>query len=433
MTYSGTVDVDHHQFVVGSPSAETYEPAATGSVIEVGKNFVTVMTGVAYGPVSVTVEVLTTDPGDPGTCTEWEIIEEATIKVSKPFRVLTLEGEVAKDFPALSIAKGLNTFRVSARGRDVKPDQTVTASTESYLVQVWKVTQPAALRRLHKTDVVWNDDITVHKVRSWWDPDPAADATLYIKYGYEYMTNQVKQDAINWGGRPPTDKLYRAHSSKQFAFHDRMLVDALARARAPKLRKIAAWAVRRSYTLAGIADIDWIKAGLEAFENDTALPAPFDDRHSTKVWDAANADTRIQMWVTSDSGEQVPTAASAAVSALTKASGVEPFAALFDALQTLLVVQHRRCRSRRGSGGGLTLAATDPRRMLDIVVELLVKLVGVLRFQVDRVFDAVDREFDRFAGIVVDDRPVDIVHQLGCHSFGHSLKTFRSHTMSETR
>jgi hypothetical protein len=339
--HSGIVEADHHQFVVGSPSAETYEPAVTGSVIEVGRNFVTVMTGVAYGPVSVTVEALTADPGEPGSGDEWEVIEEATIKVSTPFRVITLDGDVAQDFPALSITKGLNTFRVSARGRDASPDQTVTAPTESYLVQVWKVTQPATMRRLHKTDTVWNDDITVHKIRSWWDPDPAADATLYIKYGYEYMTNQVKQDAINWGGRPPTDKLYRAHSSKQFAFHDRMLVDALARARAPKIRKIAAWAVRRAYTLADIADIDWIRAGLEAFENEAPLQAPFDDRHSTKVWDAFNADTRIQMWVTSDSGEQVPTAASAAANALTRASGVEPFVALFDVLQTLLVVQHQ--------------------------------------------------------------------------------------------
>lgn len=341
MTHSGIVEADHHQFVVGSQSAETYEPAVTGSVMEVGRNFVTVMTGVAYGPVSLTVELLTTAPGDPGAEVEWEVIEEATIKVSKPFRILTLDGEIAQDFPVLPITKGLNSFRVSARGRDVNPGLIVTEPTELYLVQVWKVTQPSALRRLHKTDSAWNDDITVHKVRSWWDPDPVADATLYIKYGYEHMANHVKQNAINWGGRPPTDKLDRAATSQQFAFHDRMLVDALARARAPKLRKITAWAVRRSYTLAGVADIDWIRAGLEAFENGTALPAPFDDRHGTEVLDAFKKDTRIQMWVTSDSGDQTPTAASVAVNALTYASGDEPFTAMFDTLETLLKVQHQ--------------------------------------------------------------------------------------------
>lgn len=341
MTHTGTVEVDHHQFVVGSPSAETYEPAVTGSVIEVGENFVTVMSGVAYGPVSVTVDVLTTDPGDPSTGTEWEIIEEATIKVSTPFRVLTLDGEVAQDFPVLSLIKGLNTFRVSARGRDVSPGLTATEPTESYLVQVWKAARPAALRRLHKTDTVWNDDITVHKARNWWDPDPAGDATLYIKYGYEQMATWAKQKAIDWGGRPPTDKLDHTAYAKQFAFHDRVLVDALARARAPKLRRIAAWAARRSYTSAGVADIDWIRAGLEAFENDTPLPAPFDDRHSTKVWDAFDADTRIQLWATSNSGERAPTAALASVNSLTDASWTEPLPALFKVLRTLLQVLAR--------------------------------------------------------------------------------------------
>lgn len=63
------------------------------------------MTGVAYGPVSVTVELLTTAPGDPRAEVEWEVVEEATIKVSKPFRVNTLDGEVAQDFPVLSITK----------------------------------------------------------------------------------------------------------------------------------------------------------------------------------------------------------------------------------------------------------------------------------------------------------------------------------------
>lgn len=118
VTFSGTVEVDHHQFVVGSPSAETYEPAVTGSVMEVGPNFVTIMTGVAYGPVSLTVEVLDGQPDDLDISSEWEVVEEATIKVSKPIRVITLDGESASAFPKLPIVRGLNMFRVSARGRD---------------------------------------------------------------------------------------------------------------------------------------------------------------------------------------------------------------------------------------------------------------------------------------------------------------------------
>ncbi|WP_067694742.1 transposase [Nocardia jejuensis] len=338
--HTGTVEADHHQFVIGSPSAVTYEPAATGSVIEVGPNFVTVMTGVAYGPVSVTVEVLTTKPNGLSAVDAWQVIEEATIQVSKPFRVLTLGGDVARDFPTLSIQKGLNTVRVSATGRDMNWDLTVTEPTESYLVQIWKVTKPAAMCRIHKSDAAWNNDITVHKRRNWWDPDPAADATLYIKYGYEQMARSIKQNAINWGGRPPTDKIEYVPYAKQFAGHDRMLVDALARARAPKLRKIAAWAARRAYTIAGIVDIDWIRDGLAALDHGTPLPSPFDKQNATKLWDAFNSDTRIQLWTTSDSGEQTSTAALAVLNALSDANEPEPLQAVFRVLHTVLNVEN---------------------------------------------------------------------------------------------
>ncbi len=76
MSSTGTVSVDHHQFVLGSPSAETYEPSTTGSVIEVGPNFVTIMTGLAYGPVAVCIETLAEHPGEPSASSEWEVIEE---------------------------------------------------------------------------------------------------------------------------------------------------------------------------------------------------------------------------------------------------------------------------------------------------------------------------------------------------------------------
>ncbi|OZF39872.1 transposase [Rhodococcus sp. 14-2483-1-1] len=339
MSSTGTVSVDHHQFVVGSPSAETYEPSTTGSVIEVGPNFVTIMTGVAYGPVAVSIETLDAHPGEPSTPSEWEVIEEATIKVTASFRVLSLDGEAASDFSDMPIRKGWNTFRVSARGRDARWDLTVSEPTEEYLVQIWKTTRPAPMRRIHKRDKAWDDDIVTHRTRNWWDPDPAGDATLYLKYGYEQMAIWAKQEAIDWGGRPPTDKLRHTAYAKQFAAHDRMLVDALARTRAPKLRKIAAWAARRAYTIAGVADIEWIRDGLDALDNGTPLPPPFTDRHSTAVIDAFNADERIQLWTTSESGDTAPTAALAAVNALTDASWTDPLPALFNVLWTLLKTQ----------------------------------------------------------------------------------------------
>lgn len=334
MSFTGTVDVDHHQFVVGSPSAETYEPAATGSVIEVGPNFVTIMTGVAYGPVALTVEVLDRQPDDLDASSAWEVIEEATIKISKPIRVITLEGALAPDFPKLPVARGLNTFRVSARGRDAHWDRTVDEPVEWYLVQVWKATQPAAMRRLHKTDAAWNDDIVTHKTRNFWDPDPASDASMRIKYGYEQTANWAKQEAIDWGGRPPTDKLRGVAYAKEFAGRDRMLVDAMARARTPKLRTIAAWAARRAYTVAGIAEIEWISDALDALDHGSPIPPPFDEPNTTKVWDAANADSRITLWAKTDEGTPVHVAAAYAINALTEASREEPLRAAIRTLRT---------------------------------------------------------------------------------------------------
>ncbi|WP_230091246.1 transposase [Rhodococcus sp. AQ5-07] len=301
MKQTGTAVVDCHQFVVGSPTAETYEPSETGSVIEVGPNFVTIMTGIAYGPASLAIEVLDHEPGelDPSSV-EWEVVEEATVKISKPVRAITTDGELLPDFAKVPIAKGMHTFRVSAQGRDLNWDLTVTEPTESYLVQVWKVTQPAAMRRLRKTDTAWNDEIVTHPVRNFWDPDPAGDATLYLEFGYEQMATWAKEEAIRWGGRPPTDKLQGQPYAREFAGHDRMLVDALARCRAPKLRRIAAWSARRAYTIAGIAEIDWIRAGLDALDNDDPLPYPFDSRTGANVWDTFLAEPRIEMWTTDD-------------------------------------------------------------------------------------------------------------------------------------
>lgn len=190
------------------------------------------------------------------------------------------------------------------------------------------------------------------------------------------MAVWAKQEAIDWGGRPPTDKLRHTAYSKQFAAHDRMLVDALARTRAPKLRKIAAWAARSAYTIAGVAEIEWIRDGLDALDSGTPLPHPFTVRHSTAVIDAFNTDERIQLWTTSASGETAPTAALAAVNALTDASWTEPLPAVFNVLRTLL-------KTRGSDYEGL---------IADLRQEFYPKLVPA-------------DQYERWIGLTVDDVP----------------------------
>ncbi|MDH6284059.1 transposase [Prescottella agglutinans] len=335
MSESGAAVADHHQFVLGSPTAETYEPAATGSVIEVGQNFVTVMTGIAYGPVSLTVEILDDEPAFDADQCAWDVVEEATLKVTKAFHVITLGGEKLPDFDQLAIRRGLHRFRVSGRGRDTHWDLSVDDPTEEYLVQVWRVNRPNGMVRLHKTDTAWDQDIVEHPTRNWWDPDPAADASMYLKVGYEKMAEGAKQEAIRWGGRPPSEKLSRCPQAVDIAGVDRALADAITRAREPKLRRITVWAVRRAYTIAGIADRDWIAPALDALEDgNRAVPWPFGRNSQEQLWQAFQDDPTIDTTITPNGPVPAPIIAMDAVREASEGLTLYPLQGTFRSLWT---------------------------------------------------------------------------------------------------
>ncbi|MFD6860464.1 transposase [Rhodococcus sp. NPDC060086] len=332
MSRFGTVVADHHQFVLGSPSGETYEPEETGSVVEVGPNFATVMTGVAYGPVTLTVEVLDDEPSDVVDTEEWGIVEEATVNFTKPAYVLTMDGEKASDFPKLPIARGLHRFRVFGRGRDTYADAAVTEPTEHYLVQIWKTTRPREMVRLHKIDAAWDQSIVTHPKRNWWDPDPAGDATLYLKYGYDQMARWAKDEAIRWGGRPPSEKLRSNYYAMGLAGLDRPLADAITRARTPKLRRIATWAARRAYTTIGIAEIPWISAGLTALDRGDPLPHPFGEHEHLALEQAFRDEPTIDTTITGDAEDRKVPPALRAISVISTAAKTDPLNAVFHCL-----------------------------------------------------------------------------------------------------
>ena len=50
MPTHGVIRVDHHQFNLGSVETDTLATITEGSLIDVGPGFVTVRTGIAYGP-----------------------------------------------------------------------------------------------------------------------------------------------------------------------------------------------------------------------------------------------------------------------------------------------------------------------------------------------------------------------------------------------
>ncbi|MFD3424473.1 transposase [Nocardia fluminea] len=313
-----TTPVDHHQFVIGAATAETYEPAESGSVMEVGKNFVTIRTGIAYGPALLTVVVLDSAPTDDAS-PQWEVIEEADLQITQAVHVLGLDGARTQGFDRVPVRRGRYRCRVSGHGRDEQWDLEVSNPSESYLVQFWKVARPMPMVRLRKTDAVPDEGIVTHPGRNWWDPDPAADATIALRYGYEYVAEQAKEEARRWGGRPPTDKLRGQYYAQEFAYLDRGLVDAIVRARVPKLRTIAAWAAQRACTTAGADQIDWVRTALTALPDGGPLPEVFDapDLHQ-RITDAVGEGRK----------------ATSAVYAIRDALRHEPLRAVFATLST---------------------------------------------------------------------------------------------------
>ncbi|MFD3593813.1 transposase [Nocardia sp. NPDC058640] len=275
MSQSCPVAVDHHQFVVGAQAAETYEPTESGSVMEVGPNFVTVKTGVAYGPVTLTVAIVDSAPSESTEGSGWEVIEEADVQITKAIHVLGLDGERTAGFDRVAVGRGRYRCRVSGEGRDEHWDLEVSEPSESYLVQLWKVARPTPMTRLHKSDKAFGEDIVVHPGRNWWDPDPAADATIALRYGYEQVAQWAKDKARRWGGRPPTDKIRGLNRAEEFAYLDRALVDAIARTREPKLRNIAVWAAHRACATSRADQIDWVRTALVALTERNPLPEPF--------------------------------------------------------------------------------------------------------------------------------------------------------------
>ena len=237
----------------------------SGALLEVGAGFANVLTGTAYGPVEVELAVLASEP-DTSEVTEWEVIEEAPLRVDSSAYILKMDGEQVEGFSA--IPPGRYRIRAHARGRDGAWDRQVTVPVEQHMIWVWPDTSRRGLRQLKKTDNAWDEsaqdltpdlgtvvfidpDGTVRKV------DPTSDEV-----------RQAHANRVPWDGHEPSEKLRTRHVSQNVSRIDRRLLDVFESADAQKLDEITAWSVRCACERAGIDQIDWITALLTLLEAD---------------------------------------------------------------------------------------------------------------------------------------------------------------------
>ncbi|SCG56191.1 hypothetical protein [Micromonospora zamorensis] len=94
-----------------------------------------------------------------------------------------------------------------------------------------------------------------------------------------------KRDELRrWGGRPPSERLRRVRGNVYgIALLDRALVDGVAEADAVVQRQIAIWAARQAFTVAGIADLDWMTPAWTALDRGVPLPAEFADMSALRT------------------------------------------------------------------------------------------------------------------------------------------------------
>ncbi|MGW5318260.1 hypothetical protein [Nocardia thailandica] len=279
MTETGTVQVDHHQFLLTSGDTDTTDVTAEGTLIWTGPGFVSVLTGIARGPVTLTLDP---SPAADTDLDEWDIAEETVIETAAPLHVTALDGDLAPAFAP--IPAGRYRIRVHARGRDTHYDRDVTHPCEEYLIQLTPTTDTLGeLTQLHDTDTAHHTPDTVAG-----KPVPRLDSRVYVG-GPDSGWVKVDPDSPEahaayaargtWGGRAPSEYLNadprRRHTASFVADLDRDLVDEVAALDPAQQRALARWCTRRAFERAGLTELADFRKALEAMDNATTPPPRF--------------------------------------------------------------------------------------------------------------------------------------------------------------
>lgn len=242
------------------------------------------VTGLHTGNVPVRVEA---HDQEPALGSDWEEVVEVPFAIAAEEYCLSAfdTGEdlvmpVPGSYRARWHASGMDP----AREADVRMND--EPAIDRYLLQLWPAPPAADLIVRQSSDAA----ASWHAVARETPPPPSPDevaARLVVEQEERLRQEQSWRDAEEarrWGGRAPTPQLLAMGSqAAQVAEVDRDLADALAAMPGERQRSVAVWAARRACEHAGIAHLDWVRAGLAATERGAPLPAPWQDWSS--AWD----------------------------------------------------------------------------------------------------------------------------------------------------
>ncbi|MFI9047366.1 hypothetical protein [Streptomyces sp. NPDC053427] len=301
-------------------------------------------TGLHSGHVGFTVELHETAPE---LSDAWEDVVEVSFRPVSPD--VTLTQWAGADAWTLNLDEIDYRVRYCGSGMDAgRARDTLLEGepqVECHLLQFWP--SPAVADR-----VIRQTSRTAAFSHAWareLSPPPTAEADAeagrLVTPESERAAAEARRrsDEEAWQGRLPSDRLRRIDGNARGMLQlDRLLVDEVDGAGPDTQRAIARWSARRAYTVAGLADIDWIAPALDALDAGRPLPPPFDEWDD--VWRRLVNDPQVpDTVVTSMNGvHRTISQQAAAIPAIFDAKEDDPLQAGLDALYAAAVTVGRR-------------------------------------------------------------------------------------------
>ncbi len=249
-------------------------------------------TGLHTGGVGFTVEIHDEEPPlDPA----WEDVVEVSFRpASDRSSLMQWGGEAYWD---LDLEEIDYRVRYCAKGMDAgnKLDTRMKEPQQDcYLLQFWPG-PPAPDRIVKQTSSIaayW------HRFAQEQPPAPSpaeraeAERRARVEQERQETERRLAYERWEWGGQLPSEALrtVRANTLGLLPF-DPALLHALDAAGPGTQRAVAVLAARLACEKAGLADLEWVAAGLDALSEGRPLPSPFDDWEG--MWEALASDPRV--------------------------------------------------------------------------------------------------------------------------------------------
>jgi hypothetical protein len=269
------------------------------------------------------------DQNPPEDRGDWDQVVDLVLEVDQD-GFLLLDSPPGGDPHYVAVDPGRYRVEVCGRGFVALGWPGSTEPGDTWRVRLWpatSTTEDLPPRKLWtETDTMTSD---ADRAEARPESTPASDSRT-TTHSPELSPDD---DYAIWGGQPPTAELLAAGSmAPNLCLLDRTVAEAIASSSPTTQRSIARWAARTAIERAGLGNTQWVQDGLDALEEQVALPAPFDGLFNARQRvETDRALRRLRARAKPALRNQQLSRQVFAVSSLTSAGAADPARAALDA------------------------------------------------------------------------------------------------------